>query len=875
MSFDTSRPRRFIFDGTAHSSANSRRPTLSAKTRRPTSPEPRLVSPEVRFISHKAGLGSPEPRFVSPEVRLVSPKASRRLFLSLLLLLLWHAHAMAAGAQVEPPVGSSVVAASSSQQAQGPTISYELGMSRPTTHLYEVTMTLGNLSAPFVDVQFPAWTPGAYRIVNAARNVQEFRAGTTSGQPLPATKTYLDTWRIETRGNNSLRVSYKVYADNITVTGAHLDDTHAFFNGSLLFAYVVGAKDRPVTLTLNYPPRWTVVSTGLDAVAGRPNTYAAPDYDTFVDAPFEIGTHNVMRFDYRGAQFEIAIYGRHNFDLERLRREVEQIVRSQVDMMGGPPFRRYVFIYHMLPNGRGGLEHLNSTVINQRKWTGNTEEGLDYFRGVTSHEFFHLWNVKRLRPEPLGPFDYTRPVTTRDLYVSEGMTSYYGDLHVLRSGVWTRQRYLKNLADEIQTLQDLPGRRILTVEESSINTWYSPDDPVNTSFSYYNKGELLGALLDLEMRQRTKNARTLDDVFRYLLETYGLPKAGWPPGGFQRAVETVAGSDFSDFFTRYVAGTEELPYERTLAYAGLRLERKESPPADIGVTFESPAAPPLSPPGAPSSTQFNAAAVVGLVVTGVNSEGPAYNVLAPDDVLLAIDGERVTRATLAAQLARFREGQRVPLTIFRGDRLLEVSFTMQVRPTISYAITEDPGAAPEQKLIRDSWLRGSKSSDTSSGSGNAAASRVSASATSAVVVAGVSLCDPCRESLTRTLTAAEANASFVKAGQRPPYAPGTEVREVVLQEETLFVRVHGERNQQGAWLMPSYEIAGLTPEQIRDRFALPEVPLYVSDVYVPAGTHLRVGSVAAQAGWGRGGATQYQLLDRLPSTAFRNRRPLP
>ncbi|MCA1633258.1 MAG: PDZ domain-containing protein [Acidobacteria bacterium] len=574
-------------------------------------------------------------------------------------------------------------------------ISYELGMSRPTTRLYEVTMTVANLTGPQLQLQFPVWVPGAYRVVDSARNVQEFRAATTGGQPLPAFKTLTNEWTIETRGNSAVRVTYKVFANEIGVVGMHLDDTHAYFNGSLLFPYVVGAKERPVTLTLTKPPRWTTVSTGLDPLPGKPNTFAAPDYDTFADAPFEIGNHSVQTFYYKGARFEIAIYGNHNYDPEQFRREHEALVRSQVDMMGGAaPFNRYVFIYHMLPDGRGGLEHLNSTVINRRKWAGNTEEGWDSLRGVASHEFFHLWNVKRLRPGVLGPFDYTRQVPTRDLYVSEGMTSYYGDLHILRSGIWKPERYLKAIAEQVKTLQNLPARRILTVEESSINTWFTHDDAAaaNANFSYYNKGELLGVLLDLEIRQRTKNARTLDDVFRYLNENFGLPKAGWPVGGFQQAVETVAGSEFDEFFTRYVSGTEELPYERALGYAGLRLERKEAAPFDPGVKFTA---------GTPATA-------VGLPITSVLSESPAYNVLANGDILLAVGGERVTEATLSAQLARFKAGERVPLTVFRGDRLLELTMTMTARPTVSFEIVEDPKATPEQKAVRQSWYTGRK-----------------------------------------------------------------------------------------------------------------------------------------------------------------------
>ncbi|HEX8473154.1 MAG TPA: hypothetical protein VF666_03920 [Pyrinomonadaceae bacterium] len=793
------------------------------------------------------------------------PRQKFSLALLVVFSLLHAATATNISAQQRFNAHSSLAAPNNAQQ--GLSISYELGMSRPTTHLFEVTMTVANISAPQIDVEFPVWVPGAYRVVDAARNVQEFRAGTTGGQSLPVRKTHTNSWRVETRGANAVRVSYKVYADNFGVSGAHLDDTHAFFNGSLIFPYVVGAKERPVTLTVNRPPRWTTISTGLEPVAARPNTFAAPDYDTFVDAPFEIGTHNVLRFDYKGAAYEIAIYGTHNYDLERFRAETESMVRSQVDMMGGAPFRRYVFIFHMLPRGGGGLEHLNSTAINLRKFAGNTEDGWERFRGVTSHEFFHLWNVKRLRPGVLGPFDYTQPVTTRDLYVSEGMTSYYGSLHIMRSGLWTRERFYRAMSNEIRELQSLPGRRIQTVEESSINTWYSHDDPLNTSFSYYNKGDLLGMLLDLEIRQRTKNARSLDDVFRYLLENFGLPKAGWEPGGFQKAVETVAGSDFGEFFTRYVGGVEELPYERALGYAGLRLEKKEAPPFDFGVEFDDTAAytpTQTAPQGGVGATfsQLGSGQPTGIVVNGVSSESPAYNVLASNDILLAIGGERVAPSTLQAQLARFRNGERVLATIFRGDRLLEVSWVMRTTQTAAYTITEDPNATPEQRAIRDSWLRGAKPP--------------TATPPSAVGVArnGQAVCAPCTFSSSRTITANEANASFIQAGQRPPYALTGDVQEVVLQEETIFSRVHGERNQPGMWIMPRSEIEGLTPAQIRDRFALPDMPVFVSDVYVPAGTRLRVGTVGAQAGWGSGGAIQYQLMERLPTTAFRNRRTL-
>lgn len=626
-----------------------------------------------------------------PSTSTLSTTRSLSSRLLALLLLLSLAPAATNGtATARPHARPSARAA----QSPGPDISYELGMSRPTTKLFEVTMNVSNITTPQLRVQFPVWVPGAYRIVDAARNIREFRASTPTGQTLPVTKSFTNEWTVDARDQRAVRITYKAFADNIGVAGMHLDDSHAYFNGPLLFPYVVGAKERPVTLTVNKPPRWNVISTGLDPLPGRPNTFTAPDYDTFADAPFEIGNHKVMTFDHQGARYEIAIYGNHNYDLERFRREHEAIVRSQVEMMGRAPFKRYVFIYHMLLDGRSGLEHLNSTVINRRKWAGDTEEGWDSLRGVASHEFFHLWNVKRLRPDVLGPFDYTRQVPTRDLYVSEGMTSYYGDLHILRAGLWTEERYFKQIANEIKTLQNLPARRFLPVEESSLNTWYVPDDPSNANFSYYNKGELIGLILDLEIRHRTRNARSLDDVFRYLNEHYSLPKPGWPPGGFQKAVETVAGSDFREFFEKYVSGTEELPYERALGYAGLRFVRKESAEFDMGVNF---------PRDTPSGT-------VGLPIESVLSDGPAYNVLANGDLLLAVGGERTSRETIAAQLSRYRAGERIPLTVFRDDRLLELTMTKTNNKNVNYEIVADPKATAEQKAIRQSWLKGARSS---------------------------------------------------------------------------------------------------------------------------------------------------------------------
>jgi len=578
-------------------------------------------------------------------------------------------------------------------QAAAQDVAYSVSLPKPSSSLLHVEMEIrgadGGADAGGLEIAMPAWSPGAYRIHNAAKNVVELVAHDGQGSELQARMSGTSSWRIEPAAP-VVRISYKVYVGN-----SALNDRHAAINGTRTLMYLVGdapyPAPGPVTLRVNAPGGWRI-ATGLDATAD--GLFSAPNYDTLIDAPVEVSPElEIVSFDLDGVIFEIVVHARHNYDLNRLRDSIRPIVAEQVRMMGGAPFERYVFLFHGTNRrGSGGLEHLNSTTISFSRYASDDEELYRRFEFVIAHEFFHLWNVKRIRPEILGPFDYSRPQHTRNLYVSEGMTSYYASLSLARSAVWERQHFYDDLARQIAQLQEQPGHLLTSAEMSSWLTWNRPDDAADVSISYYTKGQILGTLLDLELRARTDNRQSLDDVFRHLLTDNGLPEPGFAEQrGFQDAVELIAAEggatgNFDDFLDRYVAGLEELPYDAFLSHVGLRLEIESGDPhRSIGVDTSS----------------------IGgqLTVGNVPPTGAGYEAgLMPDDVILALDGEQIPGAEFADRLDDRAAGALVVLTVMRGDRIIPVPVTLQEDHERTYRIVEDPDAPESATALRESWL---------------------------------------------------------------------------------------------------------------------------------------------------------------------------
>src|SRR5436853_587777 len=357
---------------------------------------------------------------------------------------------------------SATLAQTGNRNASG--ISFTVSMSKPWTHLLEVEMSVkvaANLNVPNeTDLVMPVWTPGSYLIREFERHVQDFAAD-ANGRALEWTKINKNTWRVKTNSARAWRATYRVYANELSVRTSELNSDHAFWNNAALLMYRDGQISAPSILRIVPAPGWKI-ATGLPPVSGEKNTFRAENFDILYDSPVECSNFKEIDFAVKGVPHRIAIDGEGNYDAARLRSVVQRIVEAEVAMMGEIPYHDYTFILHL--RGGGGLEHLNSTALGFRRNGFSNDEGYRSFAALVAHEFFHLWNVKRIRPDALGPFDYTQENYTRLLWVAEGVTSYYENLFVRRAGLMTDRQYLEAVAREFQNLQDKPGRLKQTTE---------------------------------------------------------------------------------------------------------------------------------------------------------------------------------------------------------------------------------------------------------------------------------------------------------------------------------------------------------------------------------------------------------------------------
>jgi predicted metalloprotease with PDZ domain len=575
-----------------------------------------------------------------------------------------------------------------------PDISYTVSMPKPYTHLLEVEMRLrqtGNAPAR-LNLVMPVWTPGSYLVREYERHVQDFAAKDASGRALQWTKTNKNTWQVQTGGARDLIFFYRVYANELTVRTNELNADHAFFTPAALLIYPEGHLQAPSTLRIEPPIGWKI-ATGLPAVPNQRNTFRAENFDILYDSPVEVGNHKVLSFEVKGVPHRIVIQGEGNYDPRRLEQDVKKIVAAATELMEEIPYRDYTFILNLRSSGGGGLEHLNSTALIYPRFSFGTEAGYRGFLTLVAHEFFHLWNVKRIRPDALGPFDYTRENYTKLLWVAEGLTSYYENIITRRAGLMTDKQFLNIFASAFQDLQNTPGRLEMSVEEASFDAWikyYRQDEnSINSQISYYDKGSILGLLLDLEIRRRSSGAKSLDDVMRYLYTEFYKKNRNYTPEDFQRAAEVMAGQSLDQFFSRYVRGREELDYNAALEGVGLRL--------DTGPTGEAA----LKPYLGADLTQTGERLMVSRIPAG----SPAYEQgLNTGDQIVALDGVRVTRETFNSRLAEKKPGDTARLTVFRFDDLRTLDIKLGGRSDAPYRIVAVDNPTPEQSRLYQGWL---------------------------------------------------------------------------------------------------------------------------------------------------------------------------
>jgi predicted metalloprotease with PDZ domain len=596
-----------------------------------------------------------------------------------------------------------------------PEISYTVSMPEPHTHLLQVEMRVrgaggggggeGRLPAQ-LDLLMPVWTPGSYLVREYARHVQDFAAADASGggnsRSLTWRKINKNTWRVETGGaSREVRVSYSVYANELTVRTNELHDRHAFWNNAATLMYVDGQLGAPSTVRVVPFGDWKI-ATGLPTVSGQRNTFRAENFDVLYDSPFLVSDFKTISFEVRGIPHRIVIDGEGNYDPERMRRDVQKIVEAAAELMGDLPYRDYTFLLMLHPSAGGGLEHLNSTALIMRRFGFRPEAAWDDFLSLVAHEYFHLWNVKRIRPDALGPFDYTGENYTRLLWVAEGITSYYENILSRRAGMISDKEYLTTIANAIRGLQNTPGRLEQSIEEASFDAWikyYRPDEnTLNSAISYYDKGAIVGLLLDLEIRRRTSGAKSLDDVMRYLYNEFYKKNRNYTPEDFQRTAEQMAGASLDDFFRRFVRGREELDYNTAFAAVGLQLQTTGSATADP------------SKPAAPATQKAYFGANLRqdgdrLIVSSVPAGTPAYNQgITYNDQIVALDGLRVNSTTFNARLEEKKPGDEVRVTVFRLDELRTFTIKLGGRAEENYRIVPLAQQTPEQRRLYDGWL---------------------------------------------------------------------------------------------------------------------------------------------------------------------------
>jgi predicted metalloprotease with PDZ domain len=570
-----------------------------------------------------------------------------------------------------------------------PTLRYTLAMPLPQSHYFEVKMELGGFTADYTDVKMPVWAPGSYLVREYSKNVEGFQARTASGQVLAAEKINKNTWRVKHPKQASFQVSYRVYAFELSVRTSFIDADHGYLNGSSVFMYPADNKMLGSTLTVQPAAGWEKVSTALRPGTGK-FTYKSASYDELADSPIEIGNHKILEFTANGTPHQVAMYGSYVADDAKLLADMKRVVEEAHRVVGQNPLDHYVFIIHNLERGGGGLEHLFSTTLEVSRTTYGTDAGYKSFLGLVAHEYFHLWNVKRIRPMALGPFNYDQENYTHMLWVSEGMTEYYSKQINLRNGVLSKEEFLGKLGNAIGEVENTPGNRIQSASESSFDAWikyYRPNEnAINTQISYYSKGDLIGTWLDLNIAEATKGEKHLDDVFRLLYDTY-YKKAGrgFTDQEFQDAVATVAGRRYDDFFQNCVYGTKAIDYAPALAYAGLTLNNNPAvPEGTLGANFSNRTG--------------------KLLVTSVLRDGAAWNTgLSATDEILFINGAAPSDETVKSLMGG-SVGIEVSLQVRRDGLTRDVKLKMLPNPDRKFTIQPMASPTAAQQKVLAKWM---------------------------------------------------------------------------------------------------------------------------------------------------------------------------
>ncbi len=536
----------------------------------------------------------------------------------------------------------------------------------------------------------PVWTPGSYLVREYAQFLSSLSVVDKKGEKRNAHKQSKSTWEVDCKDISELTVIYRLYGQTLNVRYNHFDNTHAFIHGPATFLYIPNNPKSTISVEI-VNTDWEV-TTGLRRIG--PSTFYADDYDMLIDCPIEVGNNHALDFDVLGKQHRFEFWGEGNYDASQIVRDTKKVIRTAAKIFESKlPYESFAFITHLTEKDYGGLEHRNSTAlmvprnsfrsapINER--SSNEDETYRSFLGLVSHEFFHTWNVKRIKPAAFNNFDYQNENYTRDMWTVEGITSYYDDLILQRAGLISRDVYLQGVAKMIARLEQTPGREICSLEDASIDTWirlYRPHPTnQNSNISYYLKGALISLILDLKIRLESGGTKSLDDVLAYLWAHHSGDK-GYPEGSYESIVQIVGEIESKEFFDKFVRGTVDPDWNSFFKPFGLTLTWKSEEIPYLGIQLD------------------------GTKIKSVDDGSPAMGKLHPNDEIIAIDNRRFS-GDLSTRLKVHIAKDTLIFSGFRNGMLFNTRIELHACKTGEYtfSINEDADTAAKNRL--ENWIK--------------------------------------------------------------------------------------------------------------------------------------------------------------------------
>ena len=572
-------------------------------------------------------------------------------------------------------------------------IAYSVRMSKPQNHYFEVEMSISQINQKSLIVKLPVWAPGSYLVREFSKNINLVRAFNEQGKELEITKNAKNAWQINTTGIKSLKVRYEVYSFELSVRTSFLDLTHGYISGPGIFMYVDNFKDTKGILKIFPFETFKKINTALpiaplELQGDAYQAFEFENYDQLVDCPIEIGNQVVFEFNAAGVKHTVAMYGEANYNIPLLKVDMAKIIESETAVFGFNPNKNYLFIIHNVPGGDGGLEHVNSTTLSVNRWTYS---GADYlgFLNLVAHEYFHLWNVKRIRPIELGPFNYDQEVYTSLLWVMEGFTSYYDELMMRRTGYYSQAEYLTKLQSLINYAEGSVGSRVQPVAHASFDAWiksYRPNEnSANTTMSYYSRGAVIASVFDAMIINKYNGTKCLDHFMQHLYKTYYEKlNRGFTVAEFKNELAIFTGQDMNVFFKKYIDGTEIIPFADYFSKVGVTVKQNALTRASFGASVQNSGG--------------------KVIIKSIRANSAAEDAgLSVNDEVIGCNGYRVDQAMLDGIMNGLEVNEEVELLLSRDDILfsVKVKITNYTRP--QFILT--PTNSVEEAAKFNYWLR--------------------------------------------------------------------------------------------------------------------------------------------------------------------------